>query len=84
MKTKLGKTKVETKGATIKTNLLEILQALTSRTKDDRAVVESLANIFSAYRVRFGKNLAPVRLATGKPNQTLRRSNLGRRSAAWA
>jgi len=66
---------VKTKATTIKTNLLEILQALTSQTTDDALVVESLANIFSSYRVRFGQKLAPVRLAGGKP---------GRHSAACA
>jgi len=48
---------------------MEILQALTSQTKDDASVVESLANIFSSYRVRFGQSLAPVRLASGKPTR---------------
>jgi len=57
------------KTTTIKTNLMEILQALTSQTKDDASVVESLANIFSSYRVRFGQSLAPVRLASGKPTR---------------
>lgn len=74
---------IKTKTTTIKTNLLEILQALTSQTKDDALVVESLANIFSSYRVRFGQTLAPVRLASGKAASALRSRNLGRRSAAW-
>lgn len=74
----------EPKGVTIKTNLLEILQALTSQTKDDGVVVESLANIFASYKVRFGQALAPVRITDSLPNRSLRRGNLGRRSAAWA
>lgn len=57
---------VKTKATTIKTNLLEILQALTSQTTDDASVIESLDNIFTSYRVRFGAKLAPVRLACGK------------------
>ena len=60
---------IKTKATTIKTNLLEILQALTSQTADDALVVESLENIFSSYRVRFGRKLAPVRLASGKPGR---------------
>ena len=60
---------IKTKATTIKTNLMEILQALTSQTKDDALVMESLTNIFSSYRVRFGQKLAPVRLASGKPTR---------------
>jgi hypothetical protein len=60
---------VKTKATTIKTNLLEILQALTSQTADDALVVESLENIFSSYRVRFGRKLTPVRLASGNPGR---------------
>lgn len=60
---------VKTKATSIKTNLLEILQALTSQTTDDASVVESLDNIFTSYRVRFGQKLAPVRLTCGKPRR---------------
>jgi len=86
MKTKRAKGNLigESKGVTIKTDLLEILQALTSQTKDDGAVVESLANIFASYRVRFGQALAPVCLTNNLPARSVRRGNLGRRSAAWA
>ncbi len=84
MKTSKSKLIKEPKGVTIKTNLLEILQALTSQTKDDGAVVESLGNIFASYRARFGPALAPVRVTDSLPTRSLRRANLGRRSAAWA
>jgi hypothetical protein len=60
---------VKTKATTIKTNLLEILQALTSQTTDDASVIESLDNIFSSYRVRFGQKLAPVRVNFGNPRR---------------
>ena len=60
---------IKTKATTIKTNLMEILQALTSQTADDASVIESLENIFSSYRVRFGQKLAPVRLASGRPRR---------------
>ena len=60
---------VKINATTIKTNLLEILQALTSQTTDDASVIESLENIFSSYRVRFGHKLAPVRLASGRPRR---------------
>ena len=87
MKTIRAKDKViaKSKAVTIKTSLMEILQALTSQTQDDGLVIESLANIFASYRVRFGQTLAPVRLASAnQPVRSLRRGNLGRRSAAWA
>jgi len=61
-----GNKYIKTKVTTIKTDLMEILQALTSQTKDDAKVMETLGNIFSSYRVRFGPTLAPVRLTSGK------------------
>ena len=76
---------VKTKVKTIKTNLMEILQALTKQTKDDAAVVESLANIIAAYRGRFGQSLAPVRIETGKAKRSSRRGRFGSRgTASWA
>jgi hypothetical protein len=57
---------IKTKVTTIKTNLLEILQALTSQTRDDAVVTETLANILTSYRVRFGPTLAPIRLVSRK------------------
>lgn len=86
MKPKRAKGNVigQAKSKTITTNLMEILQALTSQTKDDGLVIESLANIFASYRVRFGQALAPVRLTSDPSARSLRRGNLGRRSAAWA
>jgi len=70
---------VFTKATTIKTNLLEILQALTSQTKDkdDASIVESLSNIFTAYRGRFGQTLAPVRIVDGAAKRTSRGTALG-------
>jgi hypothetical protein len=61
-----GNKYIKTKVTTIKTDLMEILQALTSQTKDDAKVTETLRNIFSSYRVRFGPTLAPVRLSSKK------------------
>ena len=79
-----GNKYIKDKAKAIKTDLMEILQALTSQTEDDTRVMESLANIFSSYRVRFGQTLAPVRLTGGKPGRVSRRANLGRRRTAWA
>lgn len=87
MKTKRAKSNVisDSKTVTIKTSLMEILQALTSQTKNDGLVVESLGNIFASYRVRFGQALAPVRLENARePARSLRRGNFGRHNAAWA
>ncbi len=57
---------IKTKVTTIRTDLMEILQALTSQTKDDAKVMETLGNIFSSYHVRFGPTLAPVQLSSRK------------------
>ena len=75
---------VQAKARTIRTNLMEILQALTSQTKDDALIVESLANIFASYRGRFGQSLAPVRIAAGKTKPSSRRGYLGPRGSVWA
>jgi len=75
---------VITKATTIKTNLLEILQALTSQTKDDASIVESLSNIFTAYRGRFGQTLAPVRIVDGAAKRTSRRRERASRGTALA
>jgi hypothetical protein len=75
---------VKTKARTIRTNLMEILQALTSQTKDDALIVESLANIFASYRGRFGHSLAPVRIAAGKPKRSSQRAYLNSRDTVWA
>ncbi len=79
-----GNKYIKAKARAIKTDLMEILQALTSQTEDDSKVMESLANILSSYRVRFGQTLAPLRITSGKPGRALRRANLGRRNPAWA
>jgi hypothetical protein len=78
------KNSVITKATTIKTNLLEILQALTSQTKDDASIVESLSNIFTAYRGRFGQTLAPVRIVDGAAKRTSRRRDRTSRGTALA
>jgi hypothetical protein len=75
---------VKSKTTKIKTNLLEILQALTSQTRDDATVVESLANIFASYRCRFGQSLVPIRIAEGSQKRASRRGAVGRPGTAWA
>lgn len=79
-----GNKYIKARATAIKTDLMEILQALTSQTEDDSKVMESLANIFSSYRVRFGQTLAPVRITSGKSGRPSRRVNLVRRGPAWA
>jgi hypothetical protein len=80
-----AKPSAERKAAPIKTTLMELLEELTSLTRDDALVMAALGNIFSAYQVRFGRALAPARLVrTGTPTRSLRRGNLGKRSSAWA
>jgi hypothetical protein len=75
---------VKSRTTKIKTNLMEILQALTSQTRDDAMVVESLANIFASYRCRFGQSLIPVRIADASHKRSARRGVLGRPGTAWA
>lgn len=69
----------------IKTTFLELLDELSSITKDDDQVLAAVKNIFNSYKIRFTHTLAPVRLvADDESTRELRRNNLGRRSSAWA
>jgi hypothetical protein len=71
--------------APIKTTFMELVQALTRATPDDDLVLAMNKNIFASYRVRLGKSLAPVRLVNSDDSgRTIRRSGLGKKSAAWA
>ena len=71
--------------APIKTTFMELVQALTRATQDDDLVLAMIKNIFASYRVRLGKSLAPVRLVNSDDSgRTIRRSGLGKKSAAWA
>jgi hypothetical protein len=69
----------------VKTSFMELLEELTSLTNDDSLVIATLKNIFATHKVRFGRQLAPVKLVQPALRLTsLRRGNLGRRSSAWA
>jgi hypothetical protein len=71
--------------APIKTTFMELVQALTRATQDDDLVLAMIKNIFASYRVRLGKSLVPVRLVNSDDSgRTIRRSGLGKKSAAWA
>lgn len=73
------------KKAPIKTSFMELLEELTRLTPDDTLVLATIKNIFTSYRVHFGRSLAPVRLVNGEISaRKLRRAGLGRNSAAWA
>ena len=68
----------------IKTTFMELLDELSSITKDDEQVIAAVKNIFRSYKIRFTHTLAPVRLVGGDEMRELRQTNLGRRSSAWA
>lgn len=46
----------------IRTNLMELLQALSSQTNDDNLVLAAMRDLFQANRIRLANSLAPVRL----------------------
>ncbi len=69
--------------APIKTTFMELLDELSSRTRDDALVMSVLQNIFRSYKIRFVHTLAPISLA-GETAPKLRRNSLRRRSSAWA
>lgn len=73
------------KPAPIKTTFMELLDELSSITQDDALVITTMKNIFSTYKIRFARTLAPVRLVSGERTVgALRRANLSRRSSEWA
>lgn len=59
----------------IRTNLMELLQALTSQTNDDGLVLAAMRDLFQGNRVRLANSLAPVRLveSTVPPSRRPRR-----------
>ncbi|MBM4260281.1 MAG: hypothetical protein FJ145_02455 [Deltaproteobacteria bacterium] len=52
----------QAKSKPIRTNLLELLQALTSQTSDDNLVLAAMKELFRSNRIRLANTLAPVRL----------------------
>ena len=50
------------KDTPIRTNIMEILAELSSRTNDDHAVIAAVKNIFKSHRVRLANSLVPLRL----------------------
>lgn len=46
----------------IRTSFWELIDELSSMTKDDNLVVAAVKSIFHNYGVRYGRSLAPVRL----------------------
>ena len=69
----------------MKTTLMELLDELSSVTKDDALVMAAVKNLFSSYKIRFTNTLAPVRLVSVEEAPRAQRPiNPGRRSSAWA
>jgi len=69
----------------IKTTLMELLDQLSSVTKDDALVMAAIKNLFRSYKIRFTNTLAPVRLVgVEEAPRGLEPTNPGRRSSAWA
>lgn len=50
----------------IRTTFWELIDELSSMTKDDNLVVAAVKSIFHNYGVRYGRSLAPVRLVGPK------------------
>ncbi len=66
MKNRSANTIAQGKPAPIKTTVMELIESLSSLTKDDALVVETMKNIFASYQVRLARTLAPVRLVNGE------------------
>lgn len=59
----------------IRTNLMEILQSLSSQTSDDNLVLAAIKDMFQSNRVRLANTLAPLRLVEASvPVRPVRRS----------
>ena len=59
------KTQKEGRETPIRTSFWELIDELSSMTKDDNLVVAAVRSIFHNYGVRFGHSLAPVKLVGG-------------------
>ncbi len=77
-------TSIQGKAAPIKTTVMELIETLSSLTKDDTLVVTTMKNIFASYQVRLTRTLAPVRLVYGDNSAKAARRPVGKRSSAWA
>jgi hypothetical protein len=68
--------------ASIKTSILELVQALSNMTTDDNLVIAAVKTIFGAYNVRLAAAPVPVRLVnTDLPEWTyLKTSHRGKSS----
>ncbi len=73
------------KAAPIWTTIMELLDALSDLTKDDRIVLSAFKSIFDSYNVRLAYSLVPVRLVDSKaPNRTKTGRTSEKRRSAWA
>jgi hypothetical protein len=61
-----NKKSLRRKDTSIRTNIMEILAAISSRTNDDHAVIAAVKNIFKSNRVRLANSLVPLRLVEVK------------------
>ena len=86
MKNRLAKSQLikQPKARPIKTTVMDLLEQLTSLTKDDAVVLALMKTIFASFRVRLAGSLAPVRLVNDDLSARAARRNLSRRSSPWA
>lgn len=64
---------------------MELLHALSDRTKDDGIVLSAFKSIFDSYNVRLSDSLVPVRLVgSDAPNRTKTERTSEKRRSAWA
>ena len=75
----INKKSLRRKDTPIRTNIMEILAELSSRTNDDHAVIAAVKNIFKSHRVRLANSLVPLRLVEA----TAPAGNKTARSRRW-
>ena len=65
------------KNSAIETTFMELIQELSSLTRDDSLVVAAVKSIFDSHRVRLSGSRIPVRLVTESPMRS-------RQKSAWS
>lgn len=67
------------KNGPIRTTFMELIEELTSLTRDDALVLAVVRSIFGTYRVRLAHTMAPVRLVSAQGSITRNRNHRGQR-----
>ena len=59
-------------GTPIRTTILELIETLSSLTRDDNLVISAVKEIFTTHRIMASRSMAAVKLVANKPRTKIR------------